>query len=350
MIFHSKPSLSSEEFETLKSLFEKGQLAVGNEIENFENAVKNYVGMRFSAAVVNGTSALHLALLALGVGEKTEVLLPNSSCAALLNSVKMVGAKPVLVDVNPYDCNFSLVSLEKKITKNTACVIAPHHFGFPCKINEINSLGIPVIEDCAQSVGAKISGKQVGSFTEVSVFSFYATKVLTSIDGGMVVSNNEKIIEEVKDRTYYGGKTDGKLRFNYKLSNVAAAIGNVQMKKLDFFIERRKALHKIYSENIKSEKIIKVQQEQEVEPIFYRFVFRGDFSAKWFCQEMEKHGISCGDAVFYPLNRMIGENDKDFPETLKWFENGVSIPFYPGLTNEEIEKILEATNKTLERI
>lgn len=350
MIYHSKPSLSNKEFEILENLFQNGQLAVGDEISKFEANLSKYVAVKHSAAVVNGTAALHLALLSLGVGKNSEVVIPNSACAALLNAVRMSEAKPVLVDTNSYDCNISIQSLEQKITSRTSCIIAPHHFGFPCKIGEINSFGVPVIEDCAQTVGAKISGKQVGSFTDISVFSFYATKVLTSIDGGMVLSDKKKLIEEVKDRTYYGGKTDSKLRFNYKLNNVCAAIGNVQLAKLDEFILRRQKLYKFYDENIVSEKIEKLKAEPNCEPCFYRFVFKLKAPTKKFRIQMESLGIACGDAVFYPLNRMLGESDKDFPETVEWFENGVSIPLYPSLTDEEAQKIVEITNKVLKEI
>ncbi len=350
MIYHSKPSISNKEFEVLEKLFRNGQLAVGDEISKFEANLSNYVGVKYSAAVVNGTAALHLALLSLGVGEKSEVVIPNSACAALLNAVRMSGAKPILVDTNSYDCNISVESLKEEITSKTSCIIAPHHFGFPCKIEEINSFGIPVIEDCAQTVGAKISGKQVGSLTDISVFSFYATKVLTSIDGGMVLSNQESLIEDVKDRTYYGGKTDSKLRFNYKLNNVCAAIGNVQLEKLDEFILRRKKLYEFYDKNTVSNKIEKLKAEPNCEPCFYRFVFKLKIPAKSFRERMESLGIACGDAVFFPLNRMLGESDQDFTETIEWFENGVSIPLYPSLTDKEAEKVVEITNKVLKEI
>lgn len=334
----------------MENLFRSGQLAVGDEISKFEANLANYVGVKHSAAVVNGTAALHLALLSLGICRKSEVVIPDSACAALLNAVRMSGAKSVLVDTNPYDCNISVKSLENKISSKTSCIIAPHHFGFPCKIEEINSFGIPVIEDCAQSVGAKISGKQVGSLTDISVFSFYATKVLTSIDGGMALSNQEKLIEDVKDRTYYGGKTDPKLRFNYKLNNVCAAVGNVQLAKLDEMILRRKKLYKFYKKNIFSEKIETLEAEVNCEPCFYRFVFKLKTSAENFRSKMENLGIACGDAVFFPLNRMFGKSDEGFKETIEWFENGVSIPLYPSLTDEEAEKVVEITNKVLKEM
>ncbi|MGC9310396.1 MAG: DegT/DnrJ/EryC1/StrS family aminotransferase, partial [Candidatus Aenigmatarchaeota archaeon] len=185
---HSRPTINEEDILCVASNLRSGKIATGGEVGVFEKEMSDYIGALGGVAVNSGTSALFLALKALEVKNGDEVILPSYVCASVLSAVNSTGAKPVLADIENEGYNICPKSAAEKITARTKSIIVPHMFGAPAGLEELLELKVPVIEDCAQSAGASYNGKKLGSFGAMSIFSFYATKVLTTGHGGMVLT------------------------------------------------------------------------------------------------------------------------------------------------------------------
>jgi perosamine synthetase len=198
MIPHSRPTIDQEEIAVVTDVLESGQLVQGEQVLHFEQSLAALIGVKGAAAVSSGTAALHLALLALQVGEGDEVAIPSFVCPALLNAIRYVRAVPVLADIDPETFNIGVVDLKRRLTRKTKAIICPHMFGLPADIREIVALGVPVIEDCAQSLGSRYGEAPAGSFGALSVFSFYATKVICTGEGGMVTANDRRLSERLR--------------------------------------------------------------------------------------------------------------------------------------------------------
>ena len=162
----------------------------------FEKEFAAFIGMEHCVMVSNGTTALQVALSALGVGPGDEVIMPSYVCTALLNAVYYVGASPVFAEIDPATFNIDPVDVKKRLSRRTRAIIVPHLFGLAADLDSLSALGLPIIEDCAQSVGGNIYGKSPGTFCEAGIFSFYATKVMTCGEGGMVVSNSKEFADD----------------------------------------------------------------------------------------------------------------------------------------------------------
>src|SRR3989338_7244123 len=273
MIPHSKPTLTKEDLSAVSRVINSGYISQGEAVKSFESELAEYIGVKGGAAVSSGTSAIHLSLIALGVKEEDDVAMPTYVCPALLNAINYIGANPLLIDINPDTYNISTADLKKKLTKKTRAVIVPHIFGLPADIKDILNFGIPVIEDCAQSVGAVYNGKKVGSFGHCAIFSFYATKVMTTGEGGMVVSNSDKILEKIRDLREYDHKPNYIVRYNYKMTDLQAALGISQLKRLDSFISKRRTIAGSYNKRF-SELGIAIPSNPEKEHIYFRYMIR----------------------------------------------------------------------------
>lgn len=340
MISHSKPYLDKDELDKIIEIFNSGMIADGDEIEKFEKDISDYVETKYAVSVSNGTNALYMLLYSMGIKKGDEIIIPASICPGVLHAVEWLNATPVICDTNEYDCNLSAKSVEKMISKNTAAIILPHLFGIPSDIDKFQNKGIPLIEDCAQSIGALYKGKKVGSFGTASIFSFYATKMMTSVDGGMILTDSEKLAECLKDIRYYGGKRDYRMRFNFKLSNLNAAIGRVQLRRLYSFIEKRKKLYDFYVSNFSKYDFIKIIKCDPLKKIssIYRFiiVIEDQIKRNKFIKLCNKHGITLGDAVFVNLGKFAPDYPKDDLRNTEYFEkNAISFPIYPNLERKE---------------
>ena len=248
---HSMPTLGQEEIEGLREVLATGRIATGEKISEFEQVVAKYLGLRGAAATSSGTAALHLGLVALGVKAGDEVIIPSFTCSALLNAVYHCRATPTVVDVDEETMNISLAATRTALTKRTAAIIVPHMFGHPVEhMDDFLALGPPVIEDCAQSLGATCRGKMTGTWGDAAMLSFYATKVITTGQGGMVVSRNEKILELVKDLREYDKKNDYKVRYNFCMTDLQGKMGSIQSQKLSSFLKTREERAQLYDKHI----------------------------------------------------------------------------------------------------
>ena len=344
MIPHSKVALDEEDFGGLIKVLRSGQLAQGRVVSSLEEKSASLIGVNHAVAVSSGSAALHLSLLSLGVSEGSEVILPSYVCTALLNAIHYVGATPVLADIHPDTYNITGENIKKVVTDKTKAVIVPHMFGLPADIEAILSLGIPVIEDCAQCIGARVNGRKAGSFGLVSILSFYATKMLGAGEGGMVLSNDRELIDGIRDLRAYDEKETYTVRYNYKLTDIQAALVASQLNKLSAFIEKRKEIAAVYNRGLKKAGVTLPVVPEQREHIYYRYVILLEDSLG-FMKEMKERGIECRRPVFKPLHRYLSL--PGCPITDEVWEKAVSIPIYPSLKAEEAHRIVDAIKAIL---
>jgi perosamine synthetase len=345
VIPHSKVLLDEEDLAVVAKALRSGHLAQGKYVSSLEERAASFIGVNHAIAMSSGTAALHLSLLSLGVGEGSEVIIPSYVCTALLNAINYVRATPVLVDIDPSTFNITIENINEATTGRTKAIIVPHMFGLPADIESIVSLGIPVIEDCAHSVGATFRGGYTGSFGLLSVFSFYATKMLGAGEGGMLLSNQRDLIEMVRDLREYDEKKTYTVRFNYKMTDIQAALCESQLKKLPSFIKKRKEIAEIYDNGLNDIGVKTPVVPEGREHIHYRYVVRLE-NPETFMQHMGKKGIECRRPVFKPLHKYL--HLSNYPVTDNAWEKAVSIPIYPSLRLEEAHLIVEAVKTILE--
>jgi perosamine synthetase len=345
VIPHSRPTLGPEDVQAVADVMRSGHLAQGEQVRRFEEELSSFLGRRGGVAASSGTSALHLALLALGVGPGDEVLVPSYTCVALLHAVEYVRATPQFVDIDRDGYNLSPLEAQRHLTSRTRAIIVPHMFGMPVDLEPLASLGVPLIEDCAQALGATYRGSPVGSVGIISVASFYATKVMTTGEGGMLFSDSDLILRHARDLRDYDGRTTHEVRFNYKMTDMQAALGLSQLRRLPGFLVRRQALASQYATRFRHLPMRLPVVKPSRTHIFYRYVVGVD-DADQLARRLNARGVQCKAPVCQPLHRYSEQGG--FPETENAARTALSIPIYPSLTDHEVEKIVETLSEEIE--
>lgn len=329
------------------AVIRSGQLAAGERVAAFERGLAARVGVRQAVAVSSGTAALHLALLALGVGPGAEVAFPTYVCSALFHAVRYVGAAPLLIDVDPETFNLDVKDLRRRVTRRTRAVILPHLFGLPADAEAVGAAGLPVIEDCAMGLGATVGGRPAGGWGDLSVFSFYATKVIACGEGGMVATRDERLAARVRDLRAYDGREDAAVRFNYKLSDLHAAVGEAQLRRLDAFIARRREIALRYSQALAGASC--GLPEHAPGHIFFRYVVRVKGDVEGAMAAFERAGVAARRPVFCPIHRLPGVGGETFPGAEEAYRSALSLPLYPALSEAEVETVIRAAREILSK-
>lgn len=340
-IQHSKPTFSDSGSRLFASVFRSSKIASGRLVENFESKLSGYIGCAGALATNSGTSALHLSLLALNIGAGDEVLMPSYVCVSLLDAIHYVGAKPVLVDIDYDTFNMSLRDSKRKLTKKTRAIILPHMFGLPCDIKGFLALGLPIIEDCAQSLGAKYKGRPAGSFGTLTVFSFYATKIITTGYGGMVASHSKKLLAKMRDLAEPDKRQHYRTRYNYKMSDLEAALGLKQLARLNDFIRKRMEIAQAYTKALSDCGLRLPSATADGDHMFYRYAVKA--GNPFFIKEaLDKNGIEAIAPVHKPLHRYMRLSGRNFPNTERAYREVISLPIYPALKENEFMKVVRA--------
>lgn len=336
---HSRPTIEEADVRAVVKVLASGQLADAEQVSLFETQLASYIGHIGGIATNSGTSALYLALLSLGRDGRKEVIIPSYACIALLNAVYMAHLVPVVVDIEESGYNISLDAIQRAISSRTGAIIAAHMFGDPiADIQGIVELGVPVIEDCALSVGAEIDGRKVGGFAELSVFSFYATKMLATGHGGMVLSRSADTLRTLRDFMCYDNRTDYGRSFNFRLTDFQAALGTSQLARLDDFIARRRQIAAVYDQGFKQVDRVVVPPRAE-QSVYFRYIVQVEDADAWI-EKMRDQGVDCRKPVYKPLHQYTGLDAREYPNTERAYKHNVSIPIYPSLGECEIEHII----------
>ena len=344
---HSRPTLGEEEAEAVFKVVLSGQITQGPQVTEFERELAAHVGVGYGVAVSSGTAALALALRALGVGEGDEVAVPSYACAALVHAVRFVGALPIPVDVDPRTGNLDPEDLGRRLGGRTRAIVLVHMIGSPARVEEVGRFGVPILEDCAMALGAKYKGRPVGSFGRASVFSFYATKMLATGEGGMVLTDDPDLAEAVRDFREYDMKEELLPRFNFKMTDIQAALGRVQLGKLDAFVERRKRIASLYDAAFRDLEVELPPKVEDAEPSYYRYILRVGSDSEEVVEALRTRGIGAARPVFRPIHRYLGLPPGNFPGTEDIYRRAVSIPIYPSLRDGEVERVIEGVRDVI---
>jgi dTDP-4-amino-4,6-dideoxygalactose transaminase len=342
--------------DAVRRVLESGWYILGDEVRAFEEEFAAYLGVTRCIGVGSGTEALHLALVACGIGYGDEVATVSHTAVATVAAIELAGAKPVFVDIDPVTYNMDPNLLEKGITLKTKAVIPVHLYGYPAPLEEILAIakayGLLVIEDCAQAHGAIYQGKRVGSFGDMACFSFYPTKNLGALgDGGAVVTNSSELAEKVRLLREYGwaeryiSHSSG---WNSRLDEIQAAILRVKLKHLDLDNSRRIKLAKLYSEGLFETDITLPMLQKDAAPVYHLYVIRvkdrGSMQAYF-------HSKDIGSAVHYPvpvhLQPAYGKNSVSLPNSEIAAREVLSLPMYPELAERQVQFVIDSIREHL---
>lgn len=333
MIPHNKPTLGIEEEQAALRVLRSGWVTQGPEVKKFENEFCEFIGLPkgHALAVANGTAALYLALISLEPTKK-RISIPSYTCSILRNVAIINGAQEILVDVGSNSPNIDLDLLKQN---NSEIAIIPHMYGIPTDLSEFKSTSI--IEDCAQAIGAKVNGKLVGLQGTIGIFSFHATKLLTSGgQGGMIISENKKLINNIRDLREYGTQ-DNKIRLNFQMTDLQAAIGREQLKKLPSFLSRRSKIFQHYNESGIELLDVAPEKKDVLSPVRFRAIMKTN-KPKQIIKALDNKGIRA--TVLIEYSGLLG-NPALFPNARKLSECTVSLPIFPTLTDNEVDFIID---------
>lgn len=354
MIILSKPQIGPEEIAAVTEVLESGMLATGQRVAEFEGRFGPMVGADHAIAVGSGTAALHLSLLALGIGPGDEVIVPSFTFAASANSVRMVGATPVFADIDRDDYTIHASGIEPLINQRTRAVMPVHLYGQMSPMADIvelaDSAGIDIVEDAAQAHLARSGDSIAGSAGRIGAFSFYPTKNMTTGEGGMITTSDPELAERsrwLRNQGMVERYVHRIIGLNERMTEIEAAIGLVQLTRLEAWTERRREIAAVYRERLHPSLGLPVERA-DARHVYHQYtlapVDREPVRAALFAAEI-------GHDVYYPKATHQQEPylgpGYDLPVTEEMVDRVVSIPVRPDLTESEIDLIVETLNRTV---
>jgi len=367
----TRPYFDEEEIEELKEVLDSGWVSQGPKTKEFEDAFAKYVGAKYAVAVTNCTAALHLSLLGIGIEKGDEVLVADFTHPATGHAVLYCGAKPVFIDVDPKTYNIDPGLIEEKITEKTKAIIPVHTFGQPADMDPIMEIasdyGLRVIEDAACAHGAKYKGNFAGTIGDTGCFSFHARKGMTTGEGGMVVTDNKELAEEIRSLSVYGTvsawdreKSDKfiipefvKLGYNYKMSDISAAVGIVQLRRLNKLIEKKRTLARYWNEKLQDLELIEPPYcSEDVRHVYQSYVALVDkrINRNKLIERLRKEGIQTQIGTYACHIQPVYNSNQRCPNSLDIFNRSLSLPMYYKLREEDIDVATSILKKTMEEL
>ncbi|WP_329144797.1 DegT/DnrJ/EryC1/StrS family aminotransferase [Streptomyces niveus] len=361
----ARPVIGEEEIEAAVRVLRTGRVVQGPEVAAFEEGFAELVAGRHCVAVNSGTSALHLLLLALGIGPGDEVIVPSFSFAASANAVRLVGADVVFADIEPGNFGLDPAAVEAAITPRTAAIMPVHLYGNPASMDKLMPIAdkhkLAVVEDACQAHAASLHGTPVGAFGSGGTFSFYPTKNMHSLEGGMISTGDAEVARTLRLLRNQGMEqryANEIVGANMRLTDVAAAIGRVQLTKLAGWTEQRRANAAYLTENITAPGVVTPPVADGAHHVYHQYTVRitGDRDAAM--AKLTEAGV--GNAVYYPTPihrlRPFWEPDQkagrtwELPETERAAAEVVSLPVHPSLSESDLERIVSAVNELGENL
>jgi len=348
MIPIAKPLVGEEELAEIRKVFESGQLAQGEAVRRFEAALAKYQGYGHCVTTNSGTSALHAALLVLGIGPGDEVIVPDFSFISTASAVVLAGAKPVFADVKADTFNVDVDAVKKAVTKKTRAVIPVSLYGQPYDVNALRELceekGLRLVSDNCQAIGAEWRNKR-NFGDDFAALSFYPTKNITTAEGGALLTDDAELADKARVTCNIGQRAKYEYEcvgYNYRLSSVHAAIGLAQLRKLDEWIEKRRKNAALYDELLEAEKPF---VDKRVKHVFHQYTVKVK-NRDLVLRKLRDSGV--GSGVYYPAplhSLPFFASKADCPVTAELCKTVLSLPVHPALTEEEVREVASKFNE-----
>lgn len=367
----SQPDITNLERKEISQVLKTPYLSLGPKVKEFEAKIANYLEIKYAIAVNSGTSALHLAIRALNVNKGDEVITAPFSFISSANCILYERAKPVFVDINPQTLCIDTNKIEGAITRKTKAILAIDIFGHPANWPQLKKIAqkhnLYLIEDAAEAFGSESKGKKCGTFADISIFSFYPNKQITTGEGGMIMTNNAKIAEICQSLRNQGRDLikeewnrllHPRVGYNYKMPEICAAMGVAQFKRIREIITRRENVAKLYNQKLKNISEIELPyMSPEVKMSWFVYVIR----LKKDCEKkkrdkillsLKKEGIGCSNYfpsihLQPPYKKMFGYKTGDFPTSENVSRRTIALPFYNNLPEKDIDYVIKALKKNL---
>jgi dTDP-4-amino-4,6-dideoxygalactose transaminase len=370
-----RPMIGDEEKKAVQQVLEGTILVHGPKAKEFEKSFADFTGAKFAVSLSSCTAGLHLSYFYLGIGSGDEVIVPSQSHTATVHAVEFTGAKPIFVDSEIKTGNIDIEQIEKKITEKSKAISVVHYLGMPVDMEKVMMIAdkykLFVVEDCALAIGSYFKNKHVGLYGDVGCFSFYPVKHITTGEGGMLITNNEKIATQISlqkafgydknigERTIPGYYDVNQLGYNYRMSEIHSAIGVEQMKKVSSFLKIRKENYDALTQSL-----------QEIDEITLLDSTNGDFQSSYYCHSiilkeeivsrrfeivnfLKQNGI--GTSIYYPkpiphftyYKKKYGFSDNSFPNASKISYSSIALPVGPHLNNDDMIYIINTIKKAI---
>jgi perosamine synthetase len=361
----SGSELDETDIQAVVGVLRNGRLALGPSSTAFERAMADYAGVKHAVAVGSGTAALHLIVKALGIGPGDEVLVPSFTFAASVNAFLYEGAVPVFVELEPETCNLDVADLERRITGRTKAIMAVDVFGHPADWDGLERVaarhGLPVIDDCCEAVGAAYKGRKLGSFGSAGAFAFYPNKQMTTGEGGMVVTDDDRLAELCRSYANQGRGAMGswlqhdRLGHNYRMDEMSAALGRSQLARLDHFLARRARVAHLYGERLAAMAGVRpprVRPEVRMSWFVYVVTLDEGYDRDLTMAGMEREGVPCR-GYFAPVHTQpyirdrFGDLRGALPLTEAMAKRTLALPFHNDLQESEIDRVLAVLRRNL---
>jgi len=349
----SQPSITQKEIDYITDAIKSGWVSsLGKYIDEFEEKFAKFCNTKYALATSNGTTALHLTLVSLGITKNDEIIIPDFTFVATASAVKYIGAKVVTVDINEDTLCIDPQAIEKAITSKTKAIIPVHLYGHPANMEDINKIAkkynLFVVEDAAEAHGATVNGKKVGGLGDAGIFSFYGNKIMTSGEGGMITTNDETLYNKMKLlRDHAMSKTKRywheEVGFNYRMTNLQAALGVAQFDRIDELLAKKKEIFDWYEEYLQDVPNIKLNIQKEGYKNVYWMIcieiigFNEDKRDN-LIKKLKEKGID-SRPFFYPISDMPMYERANTPITHKVYQRGINLPSYFDITKEQVEYI-----------